>query len=312
MSAMSKYTLEVQLNTSQSILMLVNGIAQEFTVKEYTFKSAKLDFDNRSGYRYYVSREVEAENMFEAYDIFMKRLMKVSDAMAYFYSQPMSVEFWNLLIKKEGDAGAYFSAHKPIPATSMSDYNGIDERLNDIIDKCETDEDLENSLWLYNNLAKIDGVEYDPSSHQFGLCQLVESLSEKNEVPKCAVCSQGGYTRTSRSDMKALLGNALYEKLYGGGDILRNRLGHGRLVGGKFLDNQDVEDTILKITERLNTKYGVENKVTSSMTDRIRGTMRWNGTTYGIEHNSMGLEECLDIQFDDNRRHVQKPIVKGW
>jgi hypothetical protein len=250
--------------------------------------------------------------MFEAYDIFMKRLMKVTDAIAYFYSQPVSVEYWNILIKKEGDSGAYFSAYRLIPTTSLSDYNVIDERLFDLIDKSEQDEDLQNSLWIYNNVATVDSIDYDPSSLQFGLCQLVESLSEKDEVLKCVVCGQGGYQRTLRKDMKALLGKDLYEKLYGGSNILRNRLGHGQLVGGKFLTHQNVEDTILKITERLNSKYNVWNKVNAKTTDRIRGTNVWNGMVYGIEHKSMGLEECLRIQFDPKLQHNRKPIIKGW
>jgi hypothetical protein len=310
---MTKYTLETQVNTSQSILMLVEGIAPSFTIKEYRFKSPELNLDDRPGYRYFVEREVEAANMHEAYDIFLKRLIKITDSMAYFYSQPVNVEYWNMLIKKEGDDAAYLSAYRLHPATSMSDYNTIDERLLDLIDKSEQDEDLENSLWIYNNVATVDSVDYDPSSLQFGLCQLVESLSEKEDVPKCTTCQQGGYKKTVRRDMKALLGNDLYEKLYGGSDILRNRLGHGRLVGGSFLSHQDTEDIILKITERLNAKYSTENKVSESMTDRIRGTNVWRGVTYGIQHNGMGLEECLKIQFDETLHHTQKALVtKDW
>src|SRR5206468_3343967 len=130
------------------------------------------------------------------------RLMKVTDAMAYFYSQPVSVEYWNILIKKEGDETAYFSAHKLRPATSMSDYDVIDDRLSAIIDKSEADEELQNILWVYNNVAKIDGVDYDPASHQFGLCQLVESVADKDVAPLCEVCRQGGNTRTVRRDIK--------------------------------------------------------------------------------------------------------------
>jgi len=306
------YTIEVQINTSQSILRLVDGVAQEFDIKEYTFRSATRTFDTRPGHRYYAQRVIEAESMFVAYDVFMKRLMKITDSMAYFYSQPVSVEYWNLLVKKKDDTGAYFSANRLVPATSMSDYDLIDSRLDEIIDKVESSEDLENSLWLYNNVAKLDGVENDPSSHQFGLCQLVESLALKNEVPLCDLCRQGGYARTSRPDMKTMLGNQLYDKLYSGRDILRNRLSHGRLVGGAFLSNQDVEDAILKITERINTQHNISNKVSASMTDRIRGTMRWRGVTYGIEHNGRGLEECLDIQFSTDQNHVHKPITTGW
>lgn len=309
---MNTYLFEVQLNTSQSILTRTDGPASEFSIKEYTFKTSGLTFDERPGHRYYASRTVEADDMFTAYDIFMKRLMKITDSVAYFYSQPVSVEYWNLLIKKTGDRTAYFSAHRLIPATSMTDYDAIDDRLNDLIDKCEANEELENSVWIYNNIAKLDGVDHDPSSHQFGLCQLVESLADKDEVPLCETCRQGGYERTSRRDMKNMLGDGLYRKLYGGGDILRNRLSHGRLVGVSFLNDQDVEDAILKTTQRLNEKYEVSNKVSQEMTDRIRGTMRWYGTAYGIQHNNMGLEECLDVQFDDQRSHVQRPVPKGW
>jgi hypothetical protein len=310
---MSKYIIEVQINTSQSILTVIDGIADEFTIKEYVFRRSQLSFDKRPGFRYFAEREVEADSMHDAYHVFMKRIMKVTDSMAYFYSQPVSVEFWNILIKKKGTDTAYFSAYKLRPATSMSDYDVIDERLNTIIDKCDEDEELQNVLWVYNNVAKIDGVDYDPASHQFSLCQLVESLADKDDVPRCDLCGQGGYKRTARRDMKSILGNDLYEKLYGGKSILRNRLGHGQLVGSTFLTNQDVEDTILKITERANSKYEIENKVSASMTDRIRGTHVWNGTAYGIEHRSMGLEECLDIQFDTGRQHVQKPInTKTW
>ncbi|HSX16920.1 MAG TPA: hypothetical protein VLH86_02360 [Patescibacteria group bacterium] len=310
---MPTYTFETQVNTSQSILMMPDGIADSFTVKEYTFKSSKLDFDNRPGYRYFVERTFEAANMHEAYDTFLKRLIKITDAMAYFYSQPVNVEYWNMLIKKEGEGAAYFSAHRLRPATSMSDYNSIDERLIDLIDKSDEDDDLENSLWIYNNVATVDSVDYDPSALQFGLCQLVESLSDTEDVPKCKACGLGGHKKTSRPDMKALLGASLYKKLYGGSDILRNRLGHGRLVGGKFLTHQDTEDIVLKVTERLNAKYGVWNKVNSGMTDRIRGVNVWNGTAYGIDHKGMGLEECLKIQFDDELRHVQKPLrTKEW
>lgn len=310
---MSKYTIEVQINTSQSILMLPQGIAPSFTIKEYTFRSAKLGFDKRPGYRYFAERTLEAPNMHEAYDTFMRRLMQITDAMAYFYSQPVSVEYWNMLIKKEWDDTAYLSAYQLRPATSMPDYNTIDPRLSELIDKSEKDENLQNSLWIYNNVATVDSVDYDPSALQFGLCQLVESLSDAEEVTKCQVCQQGGYSKTSRKDMKALLGEDLYKKLYGGSDILRNRLGHGRLVGGSFMTHQNTEDVILKVVERLNTKHQVWSKVNSGMTDRIRGLNVWNGTTYGIEHKSMGLEECLKIQFDDKLKHTQKPLItKGW
>jgi hypothetical protein len=309
---MPRYTLEIQVNTAESILMLVDGVAQEFTIRDHSFKSAVLDFDQRPGYRYFVSKIVEADTMFKAYDAFMNELSIVTDAIAYYYSQPVSVEFWNILIKKEGDENAYFSGYSLRPTTSMTDYNDSSPELIDIIEKAENSEELRNSLWIYNNIAKVDSVDYDPSSHQFGLCQLVESLAEKDEMAKCETCGQGGYTRTSRRDIKAILDRDLYDKLYGGSDILRNRLGHGNLVGGTFLTNDDVEETILKVTERMKEKYEITNKVTSSMTDRIRGTNVWNGATYGIKHKDMGLEECLQIHNDESIRHERGPIPTGW
>ncbi len=309
---MPKYTLEIQINTAQSILTLVDGVTQEFNIKDYTFKSAVLDFDKRPGYRYYVSKGVDADSMFAAYDTFMKELMVVTDSMAYFYSQPVTVEYWNILIKKEGDDNAYLGGYSLRPATSMSDYSMIDPELISIIDKAEHNEELQNSLWIYNNIAKIDGVDYDPSSHQFGLCQLVESLADKEEVPKCKKCGQGGYKKTSRPSIKTILGTELYNKLYGGSDILRNRLGHGNLVGGTLLANEDVEEVILKTSDKIADKYEAKNKVTSTMTDRIRGTSVWNGAAYGIKHNEMGLEECLSIHKEDGLSHERGPIPRAW
>jgi hypothetical protein len=81
---MNTYTIEMQINTAQSILTLVDGVAQEFDIKDYTFKSSKLSFDKRQGYRYYVSKEVQATSMLKAYEPFMKGLMIVTDAMAYY------------------------------------------------------------------------------------------------------------------------------------------------------------------------------------------------------------------------------------
>ncbi|HEY8999288.1 MAG TPA: hypothetical protein VIM53_03135 [Candidatus Saccharimonadales bacterium] len=309
---MSKYTLEVQINTAQSILTLVDGKASEFQVKDLAFKSSRLDFDQRAGYRYYISTEIEASHMFEAYDLFTKKIAVVTDSIAYFYSQPVTVEYWNLLIKKEGDDAAYLSAYRLMPATAMTDYSAIAPELLEIIEKAENSEELQNTLWIYNNIAKIDGVDYDPASHQFGLCQLIESLANKDTVQACEACGRGEYTRTSRKDMKSILGDDLYKKLYGGSDILRNRLGHGNLVGGKFLPNQEVEDVILKATTRITEKYGVKNKVSEGMVDRIRSTNRWYGAAYGIEHKDMCLEECLSIHIDEQQDHDKKPIPKGW
>ena len=309
---MSTYNFEVQTNTSQSILTRVEGVAQEFNIKDYIFKSAALEFDKRAGYRYYVSKSVEAANKSEAYTTFMDELMIVTDSIAYFYSQPVSVEYWNILIKKDSNDEAFFGGYSLRPATSLSDYSIISPDLDTIIDKSLASKDLQNTLWIYNNIAKIDGVDYDPSSHQFGLCQLVESLSEKGEVEKCKVCGRGGYTRTLRSDIEQILGDDLYKKLYGGSDILRNRLGHGNLVGGSFLNDADVEDTILKVNECITTKYDIRSKVNRSVIDRIRGTNVWHGASYGIAHNDMGLEQCLAIHIDNPANLERKPITKSW
>lgn len=291
--------------------MLGDGVAEVFDLGGFTFKASTKDFDTRAGFRYFASHSVEAETYKEAYRIFMEKVMRVTDSMAFFYSQPVSVEYWNVLIKKHGDISAYFSGHKLRPATSMRDYGAISTELSNIIDAVNNDEELYNVVWLYNNNAKLDGVDYDPGSRQFALCQLVESLAEKQEVPYCDTCQQGGYMRTSRRDMKAMLGTSLYNKLYGGSDILRNRLAHGSLAGGTFLEDRDVEDIILKVSDRINEKYGLRNKVTQSMQDRIRSTNVWHGGAMTIHHDDKGLEEFLERLHLGTLQHVRS-LPKNW
>lgn len=305
------YTIETQINTSQHFLMLGDGVAEAFDLGGFIFKISTKNFDTRAGFRYFVSCEIEAEGYKEAYSTFMEKIMRTTDSMAFFYSQPVSVEYWNILIKKSGDTSAYLSAHKLRAATSMRDYSMISAELSNIVEAVNNSEELYNMVWLYNNNAKLDGVDFDPGSRQFALCQLVESLAEKQEVPHCDVCQQGGYMRTSRRDMKNMLETPLYNKLYGGSSILRNRLAHGSLTGGTFLEDRDVEDIILKISNRINEKYGLRNKVTESMQDRIRSTNVWNGGAMTVHHEQNGLEEFLERLHLGTLQHVRS-LPRNW
>lgn len=308
---MSNYRIETQINTSQHLLMLGDGIAEEFDLGGFKFKIAVKDFDKRAGVRYFVCCSIEALNYREAYNIFMEKIMRTADSMAFFYSQPVSVEYWNNLITKEGDRSAYFSGHKLRPTTSLRDYSTISDELSRIIDAVNSDEELYNIVWLYNNNAKLDGVDFDPGSRQFALCQLVESLAEKEEVSGCKTCNRRAYTRTSRKDIENMIGKSLYKKLYGGSDALRNRLAHGSLTGGTFLEDRDVEDIILKISDRINDKYDLRNKVTQSTQDRIRSTHTWNGGAITVHHEQKGLEEFLEM-LDKHTLRPVRPLLSGW
>ena len=291
---MASFKLETQVNTSQHFLMLGDGVAEEFDLGGFTFKIAVKDFDQRAGFRYFVSGEVEAESHNEAYNTYMEKILRVTDSMAFFYSQPVSVEYWNILIIKDNESTAYLSGHMLRPTTSMCDYSLISDELVRTVEVVSHNDDIYNVVWLYNNNAKIDSVDYDPGSRQFGLCQLVEALADEEEVPLCEPCKQGGYKRTIRKDIKAMLGTDLYEKLYGGGNILRNRLAHGSLTSGTFLEEGDVEEIILKVSNRINDKYGLRNKVNALMEDRTRATNTWTGGTNMVIHDNNGLEELLE------------------
>jgi hypothetical protein len=308
---MARYTLEVQLNTSQYFLMLADDVAEAFDVAEFRFHIAKSSIDSRPGLRYFVSNSIDAPNHKEAYIQFMERLLRVTDSMAYYYSQPVSVENWNLLITKEGDARAYFSGHKLRAATSMSDYDALNPDLSKVVEVALTNIGFYNVAWLYNNISKIDSVDFDPASHQLALSQLVEALAEKEQVEACRTCGRTAHIRTSRRDIEAMLGTDLYNKLYGGGNPLRNRLAHGSLTDGSFLENKDVEDIILKINIRIQEKHGIKNKVSPSMIDRIRATNVWHGTAMPIEHNNRSLEECLAAFYAENLDSLES-LPKDW
>ncbi len=305
------YRLETQINTSQHFLMLADGVAEEFTLGGFTFKAANKNFDKRAGFRYFANANIEAENRDEAYNIFLEKILRTTDTMAFFYSQPVSVEYWNILIRKDDEPAAYLSSYKLRPTTSMRDYNVISDDLVGAVEAVNNNDDLYNIVWLYNNNAKIDSVDYDPGSRQFGLCQLVEALADEEEVPMCESCQKGGYKRTVRSDIKTMLDMDLYKKLYGGGNILRNRLAHGSLTSGTFLGEQDVEDIILKVSDRINKKYGLRNKVQSSVQDRIRATNTWTGHAIMVNHGNIGLEDFLE-QFHLGTLTPINSLPRGW
>lgn len=300
---MSTYIFETQINTSQHFLMLPDRVAEDFKVHAFHFKISTKNFDKRPGLRYFVSHKITSSDFKSAYQQFMEKILRVTDSMAFFYSQPISVEYWNILAKKPGEKTAYLSAHQLRPTTPMCDYSIISNELLTLVDKVCKDDNLYNLVWLYNNNAKIDSVDYDPASRQFGLCQLIDALVDQETVRGCEACKKRPYTRTKRTDIGVMLGSDLYKKLYGGGDPLRNRLAHGSLTKGTFLDDNDVEEIILKICERMNTKYGLKNKVIPSMTDRIRATNTWSGHATQVIHNEKSLEELLE------QTAVSGPIV---
>ena len=294
---MNTYKIEVQINTAHHVLMLGDGIARTFSLGGFEFSAAQAQFDKRPGFRYFASKELSADNHDSAYQTFMKDLHKVTDAMAFYFSQPVSVEYWNILIKKDGDEKAYFGCYRLEPAVSLRDLSVLSEGLEKTVEKVFEEDSFYNTAWLFNNASKIDSVDFDPGTYQLGLCQLVESLAEKETVPACDKCGRREYTRTSRADIEQMLGTPLYQKLYGGSDILRHRLAHGSLVGVAFLENKEIEEAILKISERVNIKYGIQNKVSEGVVDRIRGTYTWHGSTYAVKPDGKGLEACLAAQL---------------
>ena len=272
---------------------------------------------------YIVRFQVEASGWTNITSKFNGEMTGLEDSLAFYYSMPFIWEWWAFTLKKENDTKERIlvSLYKKIPGVSMESYNEMPaESLLGLTKLVESDPKFADALYYYNSLCRLDTSEYS-RAHLPVIFQLIDSIAEQEDVKGCKHCGRQDYKRTSRNDVKAMLGDQLYKDLYlnleDGDQTARNATMHGRSNASSLskITVGHIEEVLVKVRKRLIEKYGLEGvEEASSRVDVARYFFDREGTRLAVGTIPDGTLDNYYTKFIKNDLHdfEIKRVGEDW
>jgi hypothetical protein len=303
------------------MLMLPQGHAKQFSLDGYEF--IKSTNQPSHGCRYIVRFDLDGNGWSDITTKFNGAMTSLEDALAFYYSMPFIWEWWAFTMQKGADTEnrILVSLYKEIPGVPMESYNEMPtEAIMNLANAAKSDSKLADALYYYNSLCRLDISEYS-RAHLPVIFQLIDSVAQQETAKGCQHCGRQDYKRTSRDDVKAILGSALYRDLYinleDGELTARNATMHGASNASSLsqITVGHIEEVLVKVRKRLVEKYGLKDiEEASGRVDVARYFFDREGTRIAVGTIPDATIDDYYSEFISNDLHgfKMKQIDANW